>query len=159
MASDAITRYLAGIHSDALTQIGLLLDNAWIYACLVIALMLLTERRNEKRAKIALAMAIALVLGLAVNIGMAVERPCANGGVFCPALYSFPSMHCTMAFILMVSFLNKKEFPLFMLFALFVAFSRINLGVHVFRDVAGALIIALLAYNLADIAWKRWKHG
>jgi membrane-associated phospholipid phosphatase len=55
----------------------------------------------------------------------------------------------------MTGFLNKKSYPLFLLFALFVSFTRMNLGVHVFEDIAGALPVALISYYLIDIAWKR----
>lgn len=157
---DAITQWITGIHSDILTQIDLIFDNPLFYTLVILGLMVAGEKRNSKRKKIALAMIIALALGLLVNIGMAVDRPCADiEGAVCPMLYSFPSIHCTMAFILMISFLNKRPFPDYMLFAIFIAFSRIHLGVHVFRDVAGALIIGLIAYNITDILWKRWKKN
>jgi|GEM_PF-2391341 len=160
MVADAITRYIASIQIDILTEIEVLLDNPVIYLVVLVGLLLLGEKRQMKRLKIAVAMGIALFMALLVNVGMAVDRPCADiDGALCPILFSFPSIHCTMAFILMISFTNKKLFPAYMLFALFIAFSRLNLGVHVFRDVVGALIIALLAYNVTYIAWKRWKCG
>ncbi|HID73272.1 TPA: hypothetical protein EYP38_04990, partial [Candidatus Micrarchaeota archaeon] len=104
---DAITQWITGIHSDILTQIDLIFDNPLFYTLVILGLMVAGEKRNSKRKKIALAMIIALALGLLVNIGMAVDRPCADiEGAVCPMLYSFPSIHCTMAFILMISFLN-----------------------------------------------------
>ncbi|MFH2101274.1 MAG: phosphatase PAP2 family protein [Candidatus Micrarchaeota archaeon] len=157
---DAITRLVTSIHIDALTQIDIVLDNPFFYLIILLGLLIFFERRDEKRLKILFAMVLAFMMGIIVNIGMAVERPCAEmDGAICPMLYSFPSIHCTMAFILMISFLNKKPFPYLMLFALFIAFSRLHLGVHVFRDVAGGLIVGLLAYNIADIVWRGWKNG
>ncbi len=160
MAADAITRLIASYQNELLTSIDLALDNVFFYSLLIIGLLLLGEHRTGKRMKVMLAMVVALAMTLIVNVGMAVERPCIDGnGIVCPMLYSFPSFHCALAFILMISFLNKRWFPIYLVFALFVAFSRIHLGVHMFRDVAGALVVGLLAYNIAYLLWERWRSG
>ena len=160
MVADAITRFVSSIHNPALTEIGLILNEPLIFIPLMLGILLVFEERREKRLKILFAVAIALGIGLLANVALGIERPCADvEGAICPMLYSFPSIHSTFVFILMISFLNKKQFPYFMLFALFVAFTRINLEVHVFRDIAGGLIVGLLAYNIADGIWKRWHDG
>ncbi len=158
--ADAITRLISSIDISILKDIGLLLNDPLVFLPLVIGLVLFFEKRIDKRLKILFAIIIALGIGLLANVIMGVERPCSDiEGAVCPFLYSFPSLHSTLVFIVMISFLNKKQFPYLMLFALFVAFTRINIGVHVFRDVVGALIVGLLAYNIADILWRWWHDG
>lgn len=157
--TDGITRLITSIDSDILTQIDILVNNPLVYLIVVSAILLIGEKRNEKRLKVLVAILVSLVLAVIVNVGMAVERPCASlTDVICPMLYSFPSIHCTIAFIIMISFLEKKQYPFYVLFALMVAFSRLHLGVHVFRDIVGALLVGLLAYHITYIIWKRWKH-
>jgi membrane-associated phospholipid phosphatase len=151
---DSITAAALSIQDPALTAAGMLLDGSAAYVLAVLALMLIGERRDEKRMKIIASLAVAFALGTALKYAMAHARPCA-GEPWCPDDYSFPSMHATIAFALMTGFLNKRSYPLYLLFALFVCFTRLNLGVHVFLDIAGALPVALIAYYLTDIAWRK----
>jgi len=51
----------------------------------------------------------------------------------------------------MTAFIRKKLFPAYLLFALFVSFTRINLGVHLFWDIAAALPVALISYYITLI--------
>ena len=62
-------------------------------------------------------------------------------------------MHAVVAFALMFCFLNRKSFPFFLVFALFVSFTRLNLGVHVFGDIIGAIPVALFAYYAIEVVW------
>jgi len=151
---DALTRAAMGINSPALTAVSLLLDNDVFFAVLILAIILLAERRNDKRLKIISAIALAFIAGFALKDIYAIQRPCS--GLGCPAGYSFPSLHAVTAFTLMVAFLDKREYPLFLVFALFVAFTRLHLGFHTFEDIAGALPVAILSYHIVD---SRWKYG
>ncbi|MCI0503531.1 phosphatase PAP2 family protein [Candidatus Micrarchaeota archaeon] len=150
---DSITAIAAGIQNPLLSAVGLALDSAAIYAILILALMLLGERRDGKRKKIIASLAVAFLLAGILKFAMAHERPCI-GETWCPEDNSFPSMHAAIAFTLMIGFLNKRGYPLYLAFALFVSFTRLNLGVHVFLDIAGALPIALISYYLTDIIWQ-----
>lgn len=153
---DAITTFAMSIEEPLIRSAGMLLNDTLIYAALMLAILLIGEGRNEKRAKVLLAFAIAALLALGAKEYLALERPCADGG-WCPEGYSFPSAHAAIAFTLMMAFLNKKAYPLFLLLALFVCFTRLNLGVHTFYDVAAALPIAMLSYYIADIIWERYR--
>jgi undecaprenyl-diphosphatase len=150
---DVITATAGSIQNPILTAVDLFFDDFFVYAVLIIAITLLAEKRDNKRKKIFLALFVAFVMAVGLKMLLVVERPC-FGTENCPSDYSFPSTHATIAFTLMVGFLNKKSFPSFLLLALFVCFTRLNLGVHTFYDIVGALPVALVAYYMTDIFWK-----
>ncbi|MEM4272055.1 MAG: phosphatase PAP2 family protein [Candidatus Bilamarchaeaceae archaeon] len=153
---------------DLLMQIiaffSILLSNEFVFFAVVGGMVVFTEKRKEKRIKILLAVALASILVIGLKMFFAVPRPCeSTGGIIeCPASlffnYSFPSGHATIAFLIMIAFLDKPSFPFYWLFAFFVAYSRIFLGVHNFEDIAGALVLAPIAYYLTDLLWVR-LHG
>jgi len=154
---DIITEFAFNIKNDTLTSVSLLINDNIVFALLVLALLFVAERRNEKRLKVIIALVLVSVFTFAIKAAMAIERPCVPLGVaYCPEEYSFPSIHAAVAFTLMIAFLDKKQFPLFLLFALFISFSRLNLAVHSFRDIAGAMPIALIAYYVVDVLWRRY---
>lgn len=159
---DTITSLALSVDSPLLRAAGLAIGNEVLYGALVMALALAAETRNDKRLKMAASMLLAVALCAAVKQLAAHERPCAGLG-WCPADYSFPSLHAAAAFALAMGFLGRGSYPLFLLFALFVSFTRLNLGVHVFVDIAAALPVAMLAYYAVDLAWPRAtgreKHG
>jgi membrane-associated phospholipid phosphatase len=154
---DSITAIAAGIENPLLTLAGMALDSSAIYAILILALLVMGESRGEKRKKIVASLLLAALLATALKYALAYDRPCA-AEPWCPGDYSFPSLHAAVAFTLMTGFLNKKSYPLYLAFALFVSFTRMNLGVHVFLDIAGALPVALISYYLTDIFWRE-NHG
>lgn len=155
---DTITALAVSINNPLLHAADQLVANDLLYILTVLALLLIFESRNAKRLKVLSSLAIATMIGYMVKLATAIPRPCA-GTIACPLGYSFPSLHAVIAFTLMTGFLNKKSFPLFMIFALFVSFTRLNLGVHVFDDIAGALPISLVAYYITDLGWSRWRRG
>lgn len=150
---DAITAAALSIQNPALTAVGRLLDHDLLYMALVLAIALAAEWRNGKRLKIVFSLGVAFILGTALKQVVAEPRPCA-GLAGCPADFAFPSLHALIAFTLMTGFLNKRSFALFLVFALFVSFTRLNIGVHSFIDIAGALPVALISYYIADLASK-----
>ena len=150
---DTITAAALSVDFPLLRAIGLLLDNALVFAGIILLLTALGEERGGKRRKVILSVILAVAAAYAIKLVMAMERPCV-GQEWCPGDYSFPSMHASAAFALMCGFLNRKSFPLYLIFALFSAFTRLNLGVHVFPDVAAALPIALVSYYLVDLGEK-----
>ncbi|MCP4648028.1 MAG: phosphatase PAP2 family protein [bacterium] len=147
---------------SALTEISLLLGNEIIFFLVVGAMVFLAEKRPEKRKKIILGIIIISLMVIALKNIFAVERPCTGieAEFGCPSFpfmeYAFPSGHAAVAFLVMIAFLDKKSFPVFWLFALFIAFSRLFLGVHNFEDIAGALVLAPIAYHITDVLWGRY---
>ncbi|VVC01721.1 PAP2 superfamily protein [uncultured archaeon] len=156
---DPISTFAFTLNNPAITAVSNLLDNDALFAVVLLAALLLGERRPNKIAKIIVAVSLALLVGFGIKAALAIERPCAQLGLaYCPEGYSFPSLHAVAAFTLAIAFLNKRSFPLYLLFALFVAFTRLIIAAHSFRDIAGALPLALIAYYLVDLAWN-WKNG
>jgi membrane-associated phospholipid phosphatase len=153
---DAITEIALSIDNPMLGWIGMLIQNPVAYAIMIFALIIGGEGRHRKQKKILFSLLLSFALVAGIKYAMAVERPC-FGEDWCPDSYSFPSLHAAIAFTLMTSFLNKKSYPYYLLFALFVGFTRLNIGVHTFYDVAGALPLALFSYYVIAVAYERWS--
>jgi len=159
MPDISISRSIASIKNEWLTGAGMLLNNAFIFGAIVVAVSLFFEKEMKWRLRLALALFIALGLASSLKIVLAIERPCAhNDSALCPLGFSLPSLHATIAFTLMFAFLERKQFPIIFIFAVFVAFTRLNLGVHNFEDVAGALPVAFIAFYLSDYLSKKLNH-
>jgi len=146
----SITEFVQSVDIELIKTIGLFLNDSVIYGIVLLILVILGEQNGKKRRKVILAMVIAVIAGLIIKESMAFDRPCV-GENWCPDGYSFPSTHAVAAFALMTAFIRKKLFPAYLLFALFVSFTRINLGVHLFWDIAAALPVALISYYITLI--------
>ncbi|MEM2138322.1 MAG: phosphatase PAP2 family protein [Candidatus Anstonellaceae archaeon] len=153
---DPITALALSVHNPLLTLVGQFLDNDIFYTLLVLAMVLVAERKNDKRLKVIVLLGVAFALGFAVKSIVAEPRPCA-GASWCPSDYAFPSDHTVVALALLLGFLNRK-LPFFLVFALFVAFTRLNLGVHTFGDILGAVPVALAAYFIVEASWARFER-
>ncbi len=152
---DPITAFALSVQNPFLSAAGHALNNDIFFTVLVLALVLLAEWKNDRRLKIFLLLGLAFIIGFSVKSLVAEPRPC-TGAVWCPSDYSFPSDHTVVALALCLGFLNRKPFPFFLIFALFVAFTRLNLGVHTFGDILGAVPVALVAYWIVEVAWARY---
>ncbi len=150
---DGITTFAASVDNPIIREASMIIGNYFVYGLIVLGLLLLGETRNEKRLKIVISIFFAIIIGLFIKELLAHPRPCI-GNEWCPYDNSFPSIHALAAFTLMCGFIKKKTYPFYLLFALFVAFSRLNLGVHVFQDIAAALPLALVSYYITDLIWK-----
>ncbi|NYZ77085.1 phosphatase PAP2 family protein [Candidatus Micrarchaeota archaeon] len=154
---DALSSFAFNINNELLTSASRILDNYVVFALIVITLVLVAEKRNPKRVKIFSALLLATVFAVIIKSAIGMERPCTSMGLDgCPSDYSFPSVHAAVAFTLMVSFLDKKSYWFFTLFALFVSFTRLVLAAHSFIDIAGALPVALITYYMVDVLWRRF---
>lgn len=153
---DAITAFAYSMNSGLLGSVSSFIDNDIAYAALLLFAVLLGERRPKKIAKIIVVIVLAAALSYALKSAFAVERPCVSLGLdYCPPNYSFPSLHAITAFVVMVSFLNKRSFWIYFMFAAFVSFTRLVLAVHSFRDIAAALALAFVLYHIVDIVWPK----
>ncbi|MBU0527625.1 phosphatase PAP2 family protein [Candidatus Micrarchaeota archaeon] len=146
----SITEFVQSVDIELIKTIGMFLNDSIVYGILLFVLVIIGEKEGKKRGKIILAIVIAVIAGLVIKESMAFDRPCI-GEDWCPESYSFPSTHAVAAFTLMTAFIRKKIFPAYLLFALFVSFTRINLGVHLFWDIAAALPVALISYYITLI--------
>ncbi len=146
----SITEFVQSVDIELIKTIGMFLNDSVVYGILLLVLVFLGERKGKKRWKVILAILIAVVAGMVIKELMAVDRPCI-GDDWCPDDYSFPSTHAVAAFTVMTAFIRKRTFPFYLVFALFVAFTRINLGVHLFWDIAAALPVALISYYITLI--------
>lgn len=146
--------------STIITNLSIFLDKTYIYIPFLLAIVFLTEKRNEKRIKIIFAILVVSVLVLAGKYIIHKERPCNKypSLIACPETYSFPSGHAALAFVVAIAYLDKREFPVLWLLAIAIALSRIYLGVHTLQDISGGLITAAIGYNLTDYAY-RWYYG
>ena len=143
---------------SALTLASVLLNDRVWGTLLGIALTLavsLLFREEKKLPFLFSALAVALLLGLFFKPFLSQERPCASepGLIACPDDFALPSLHALLAFTLVVSSLVNRSFPIYFLFSLFVAYSRLYLGVHDLMQVAAGLALAFFACVLAEIAW------
>lgn len=156
---DAITAVIFGLNFGWLTSIAAFFDNELVMVAFIVGLVLLGERRKDKLLKIALGIIWAILLVTAIKEIVHIDRPCVilPGKIDCPSGYSFPSGHTLLAFTVMLAFLNKPNFFIYFAYAVFIAFTRVYLGVHSFEDVAGSVGLAPFAYYLAEISWSRLK--
>ena len=146
----SITQMAQAVDNEIITEIGLLLNDPLIYGAVLLLLVIAGGQGTKKTSRILYSLALATLIGLLAKEAFSHDRPCA-GEEWCPGGYSFPSTHAVTAFTLMTAFLRKKQYPVYLLFALFVSFSRINIGVHVFQDIVAALPIALISYYITWI--------
>jgi len=154
---DIITQLAFSINNQLLTDISLLINNELIFIGILAIAVLLGERRFPKIMKIISVIVFAVIIGICLKSILIIERPCAELDlVHCPEDPSFPSLHALAAFSLMIAFLNKRSFVLYMFFAIFIAFTRLVLAVHGFTDIAASLAVAMIVYYIVDRIWVRY---
>ncbi|MBN2478305.1 phosphatase PAP2 family protein [Candidatus Micrarchaeota archaeon] len=143
-----------------LQSVSLIINNEFAFILIILSIMFLFERKETKRKKIMLALFLAILLGGVMRELIAVERPCIqiNGLIECPYGHSLPSVHSIAAFTLAIAFMDRKEYPILLAFALLVGWTRIYLGVHTVYDVTAALALSPICYGLVDFYWRR-KNG
>ena len=157
---DIITELAFSINNQLLTDISLMINNELIYIGILAVAIFLGERRFPKIIKIISVVVFAVVIGIALKTLILAERPCMELALeYCPDDPSFPSLHALAAFSLMIAFLNKRSFIAYMIFALFIAFTRLVLAVHGFVDIAGSLAIAMIVYYIVDRIWVKYYGG
>lgn len=152
---DPISSLVTAITNPVLDNAALLIHNDALFVFILALLVVATERNPQKLWKIFIASVLVVVLALAIKTTFKVERPCANErfSALCSDSYSFPSIHTTLAFAVATAFLLKRAYPLYAIFALFVAFTRLYLGVHSLEDVSAGLALGVLGYYIVDIIW------
>ena len=90
-------------------------------------------------------MSIGAAITIFIKLMFFDERPCAED-MLCPFDSGIVSGHTITSMMFAMAFYNKKEFILFFLLALLVAYSRIYFGFHDLSQVARSLGISVLTY-------------
>jgi len=105
------------------------------------------------------AVAIALLLGVSFKAFLQEERPCVEtpGKIPCPLDFSLPSIHSLITFTIAIVAIGNRSFAIYLIYALFTAFSRVYLGVHAITEVAAGLALAFLACVLCEMLWRHLK--
>ena len=65
-----------------------------------------------------------------------------------------PSMHALLAFTLAIAAIGNRSFAIYLIYAIFIAISRVYLGVHTISDIAAGLALAFFACVLAEMLWR-----
>jgi len=114
---------------------------------------------QQRLAFLAAAVAIALVVGYGFKLFVQAERPCVEmpSKIACPQDYSLPSMHALAAFTIAIVAIGTRSFPVYFSFALFIAFSRVYLGVHTIGEVAAGLSLAFFSCVLAELSFRAMR--
>lgn len=124
-----------------------------------------SRRRRVMRNAVFLLVAFLLfrLTGSIVKTGLAVPRPCWNPDhpslIPCPKSFSFPSGHAVgsamIAMIVGLIFRKKSVWIVGVVLSLFIAASRVALGVHTPLDAMGGLA---LGYAFGWISWRLFWH-
>ena len=127
----------------------------------LVLLLSFVFREQRKIPYILVAVAVALLLGMAFKAFLQEPRPCLEnpGKIPCPLDFALPSIHALLAFTLVVLAVGNRSFAVYLVYALFIAFSRVYLGVHTISEVAAGLAMAFFACVISEIIWKkmRWE--
>lgn len=116
--------------------------------------------REEKRLPfLVCAVAIALLLGFGFKLFLQEERPCVEkpGKIACPTDFSLPSLHALLVFTLVVVSVGSRSFAPYLIYALFVSFSRVYLGVHTIPQVMAGLALAFFACVFTEMIWRAMR--
>jgi len=127
-----------------------------IFIAIILFIVFIAEQ-GKKRNRLVLTLAILFLFGVTVKSLVHEMRPCLQipSKIQCPGDYSFPSNHALVAFALATALWKKENGWIYALFALFVAFTRIYLGVHTSFDVLGAIFLGITGYAVITLLWER----
>ena len=151
-----------GLVRGPVRDASILLNNTAFAVVFSIALVLVLSYifKEEKRLTfMACTIVIALLLGMGFKAFLQEPRPCVEtpGKIPCPLDFSLPSIHALLTFTLVILAVGNSSFAIYLIFALFTAFSRVYLGVHTITEVMAGLALAFFACVLAEIFWRKMK--
>lgn len=131
-------------------------DLNFLFSTVALVLALSFWKGGWRRLKIFIAISIlSLVLSVGLKAAIAEARPCAaspGGSVACPSDFALPSIHTTLAFSLVAASIGTAAFPVYFIYGIFVAASRLYLGVHSASDICAGLALALFC----AVALQSW---
>ena len=149
---DQVTMLLSSSNLMPFTELSKFLD-VFTYPILFLFWCFFVLRRDKKKTTTLLLAAIFVIGSVLVLKGLYNSpRPCEEitSKIVCPTDGSFPSGHTTAAAMFIPAFLELAAFPLYLLFYLAVAASRMYLGVHTLEDIVGGTLVGIITYFIAD---------
>ncbi|MFA5381583.1 MAG: phosphatase PAP2 family protein [Candidatus Micrarchaeia archaeon] len=147
---------------DLLTTVSIFFDNDIVLIGFLFLLLFITsvlfKKQKTKLKKVILATFIGVLFVIAAKEIITEDRICIieQSKIACPDSYAFPSGHSTMVLIFAIILLGEPSFFIFLLFALFIMYSRLYLGVHTPLDILGAIPFAFVSCALSDLIFKRF---
>ncbi len=162
MGFEEIFLYSWSLVRMPIMETSVFLNNAAVFVFFSLLLVLAVSvwlKEQKKLAFLASALVIAVLLGLFFKPFLGEVRPCVEspGKIPCPTDYSLPSMHALAAFTLAIVSLGNRSFPIYLIYAVFIAFSRVYLGVHTIIEVAAGLALAFFACVLSELFFRQMK--
>lgn len=156
MPFDIITLLISQLNIPLLTAVAQIIDNDLVFLAIILIFAFIAEE-GKKRNRLVLTLAFVFLLGTGVKYLVHEIRPCStiSSKVQCPSDYSFPSSHVVVAFALASALWKKPNGWIYTVFAIFVAFTRVYLGVHTLFDVLGGMVIGILGYTIVEIVWEK----
>lgn len=146
-----VTKFIASQNIGFFTAFSLFSDY-YMYLILPLSLILFYKQVGRKRV-ISLIVCLILVYFSVTYLKEVFQeqRPCNEYlKVSCPADYSFPSGHATVAFAFAFFSLGTVAFPFYYVSAFLIAVSRIYVGVHVLNDVVGGVVVGVFSYYVSE---------
>ncbi len=153
--------WVQGLRWPMLDSLSPLLEQYYPAVLALIAGLALVWSRKRKTLLFAILLAFALT---EVAKGFyAQPRPCQLDTSLikagCDADFGFPSGHASTIFALLPGILTASVFPVFLLFALFILFTRLYYGAHSLMQVAGGAALGLACFYAADWLLHRLGWG
>jgi undecaprenyl-diphosphatase len=157
---DLITMWGSQLNIPFLTPVAQLIDNDLIFLVLVLVIAFIAEQ-GKKRNRLVLILVLVYILSTGVKYLVHEARPCLiiPSKIECPGSYSFPSSNAAVAFALAAGLWKKPNGWAYTVFAIFVAFTRVYLGVHTFFDVFGGMLLGVAGYLVLYIVWEKAPAG
>lgn len=161
---DKATYFIYSLNGPVFDVAANLVSNQLFLVVAIAFLIVLSERRERnfvRISKILFMIFFAYILTEGLKNVFAVQRPCISdiqSKISCPSDFSFPSGHVLIAASLMFAYIKRKEFVVFWLFTILVAFARMYVGVHTLVDVAGSIALAPLIFHFSNVLWG-WVFG
>ncbi len=159
MDAGQIFLFLFGLVREAVRGLSILFNDpaaAFAFSAMLVIAASFIFREQKMLPFLISAVAIAFLLGFSFKSFLQEARPCASAPskIPCPTDYALPSMHALLAFTIAIIAIGTRSFPVYILYAVFIAFSRVYLGVHTITEVAAGLSLAFFACVLAELIFR-----
>jgi len=155
MPYDIITQLISNLDIPFVFEIARIINNEIFFAAFLLLLIFIGEK--DRRIKVLFGLLFVFLIGLTIKELTHIERPCVelNAKISCPDSLSFPSNHVILLSAVVYAFWNKRSRWLYAALLIFVAFTRLYLGVHTLLDVVGGFTLGICGYALFEFISKQ----